>query len=182
MIYIGMNQLNFIPQKTKSKMSEISTNQRVLFLMNVNVEPKWFKIGYEKIWIHLLWKIFTNGKYVGELKNGKFHGYGTEIYPDRDDYVGEFKNGKHHVECICLGVKLPLLKKNNLNESRGINEEESRVMARTLARDEGIFAGTSTGLNVVGALQLAKEMGQGKHVVTLACDSGLKYLNGDLFT
>ena len=55
-------------------------------------------------------------------------------------------------------------------------------MARTLARDEGIFAGTSTGLNVVGALQLAKEMGQGKHVVTLACDSGLKYLNGDLFT
>ena len=44
------------------------------------------------------------------------------------------------------------------------------------------LAGTSTGLNVVGALQLAKEMGQGKHVVTLACDSGLKYLNGDLYS
>jgi cysteine synthase len=55
-------------------------------------------------------------------------------------------------------------------------------MARTLARDEGIFSGTSTGLNVVGALQLAKEMEQGKHVVTLACDSGLKYLNGDLYS
>ena len=63
-----------------------------------------------------------------------------------------------------------------------IIQKESRIMARTLARDEGIFSGTSTGLNVVGALQLAKEMEQGKHVVTLACDSGLKYLNGDLYS
>jgi cysteine synthase A len=54
-------------------------------------------------------------------------------------------------------------------------------MVRLLAKDEGIFAGTSTGLNVTGALQLAREIGQGKNVVTLACDSGLKYLAGDLY-
>ena len=54
-------------------------------------------------------------------------------------------------------------------------------MARLLAQEEGIFAGTSTGLNVVGALQLAREIGRGKNVVTLACDSGLKYLAGDLY-
>ena len=54
-------------------------------------------------------------------------------------------------------------------------------MARDLAGKEGIFGGTSTGLNVVGALQLAKEIGQGGKVVTIAVDFGLKYLAGDLY-
>ena len=53
----------------------------------------------------------------------------------------------------------------------------------TLARQEGLFAGTSTGLNVVAALQLARELGAGPghNVVTVAVDSGLKYLAGDLY-
>ena len=54
-------------------------------------------------------------------------------------------------------------------------------MARLLAREEGIFAGISSGLNVVGALHLAEELGSGKTVVTVAVDSGLKYLADDLF-
>ncbi len=54
-------------------------------------------------------------------------------------------------------------------------------MAKRLAREEGIFAGTSTGVNVVGALALASELGKGHTVVTVACDTGLKYLNGKLF-
>jgi cysteine synthase len=54
-------------------------------------------------------------------------------------------------------------------------------MARRLAREEGVFAGISTGLNVVAAIQLARELGPGKSVVTVAVDSGLKYLAGDLF-
>jgi hypothetical protein len=52
---------------------------------------------------------------------------------------------------------------------------------RRLAREEGIFAGTSSGLNVVAALRLAREVGTGGTVVTIACDSGLKYLDGPLF-
>ena len=55
-------------------------------------------------------------------------------------------------------------------------------MARRLAREEGIFAGTSSGLNVVAALQLARELGAGRRVVTVAVDSGLKYLAGDFFS
>ncbi|MCH2292607.1 MAG: cysteine synthase, partial [SAR324 cluster bacterium] len=49
------------------------------------------------------------------------------------------------------------------------------------AREEGVFCGASTGLNVVGTLQLAQELGPGKKVVTLACDSGLKYLGRSLY-
>jgi cysteine synthase len=54
-------------------------------------------------------------------------------------------------------------------------------MARRLAKEEGIFAGTSTGLNVLAAVQLAQEMGHGCRVATVAVDSGLKYLAGSLF-
>ena len=68
------------------------------------------------------------------------------------------------------------------DEARAIDEQEARAMVRRLAREEGIFVGTSSGLNVVAAVQLAKELGQGKVVATVAVDSGLKYLAGDLFT
>ena len=54
-------------------------------------------------------------------------------------------------------------------------------MARRLTREEGIFSGTSTGLNVVGAIQLALELGPGHTVVTVAVDTGLKYLAGNLY-
>ncbi len=89
--------------------------------------------------------------------------------------------GKHRVEGIGLGFELPLLNNNNYHEARGIDEEEARETANRLAREEGIFCGTSSGLNVTGAIQLAIELGIGKTVVTIAVDTGLKYLNGDLF-
>ena len=54
-------------------------------------------------------------------------------------------------------------------------------MTRRLAREEGIFVGVSSGLNVVAALQLARELGAGRRVATVAVDTGLKYLAGDLF-
>ena len=82
----------------------------------------------------------------------------------------------------CLGTLVITLDKDNFNEARGIDESEARLMVKKLAKHEGIFAGTSTGLNLVGALQLAKEIGKGRNVVTLACDSGFKYLNGNLFS
>ena len=54
-------------------------------------------------------------------------------------------------------------------------------MVKKLAAQEGIFAGTSTGINVVAAIELAKQLGSGHTVVTVACDSGLKYLSSGLF-
>jgi cysteine synthase A len=54
-------------------------------------------------------------------------------------------------------------------------------MARRLAREEGVFAGTSSGANVVASLQVAKELGTNATLVTLFPDSGLKYLSTDVF-
>ncbi|KAK0369304.1 hypothetical protein CLIM01_13345 [Colletotrichum limetticola] len=90
--------------------------------------------------------------------------------------------GSHGVEGIGIGFLPPLLDKKLYDEARAVSEDEARAMCRRLARDEGIFAGVSTGLNVVAAIRLAAEIGAGKRVVTIACDSGLKYLNGDLFS
>jgi cysteine synthase A len=90
--------------------------------------------------------------------------------------------GTHRVEGIAPGFVPPHLTPDVYDEARAIDESEARAMARRLAKEEGVFAGTSTALNVVAALQLARELGPGNVVATVAVDSGLKYLAGDLFT
>jgi cysteine synthase len=89
--------------------------------------------------------------------------------------------GPHRVEGTAPGFVPPHLTRGDYDEARAIDEEEGREMARRLAREEGVFAGISTGLNVVAALQLARELGAGRRVATVAVDTGLKYLAGDLF-
>jgi len=89
--------------------------------------------------------------------------------------------GGHRVEGIALGFIPPHLTPDVYDEARAISETEARLMARRLAREEGIFAGVSSALNVVAALQLARELGPGHTVATVAVDTGLKYLAGDLF-
>ena len=89
--------------------------------------------------------------------------------------------GKHRVEGIGVGFTPPLLDEIDYDEARAIDEDEARIMAQRLAREEGVFGGTSSGLNVVAALQLAQELGPGHTVVTVVVDFGLKYLAGDLY-
>jgi cysteine synthase A len=103
------------------------------------------------------------------------------LEPSSSPILSQGRTGTHDVEGIGIGLIPPLLNKTHYDEARGIDEEEAREMTRRLAREEGIFAGTSTGLNVVGAQQLARELGPGHTVVTVAVDTGLKYLAGDLF-
>jgi cysteine synthase len=103
------------------------------------------------------------------------------LEPESSAVITTGKGGPHRVEGIAAGFVPPHLKREEYDEARSIPEQEARVMARHLARQEGIFAGTSSGLNVVAALQIAKQLGPGKTVVTVAVDSGMKYLAGDLY-
>lgn len=89
--------------------------------------------------------------------------------------------GAHDVEGIGIGMVPPLLDPDLYDEARGVEESDARQMARQLAVQEGIFAGTSSGMNVHGAIQLARELGEGKTVATVAVDTGLKYLDSDLY-
>jgi cysteine synthase len=103
------------------------------------------------------------------------------LEPSASPILTKGTTGPHGVEGIGNGRVPPHLDKNYYTEVLDINEAEAREMARRLAREEGIFAGISTGLNVVAAQQLAREFGPGCTVVTVAVDTGLKYLTGDLF-
>lgn len=103
------------------------------------------------------------------------------LEPASSPVISKGISGPHHVEGIGIGFYPPLLDKAFCDEARGIEESASREMAWRLAREEGIFTGTSSGMNVVGALELAQELGPGHTVVTVAVDTGLKYLAGDLY-
>ncbi len=89
--------------------------------------------------------------------------------------------GSHSVEGIGIGFVPPLLDQDRYDEVRTVDEADGRAMARRLAAEEGLLAGTSSGLNVAGAIALATELGPGRTVVTVACDTGLKYLAGGLY-
>jgi cysteine synthase len=103
------------------------------------------------------------------------------LEPSTSPFLTTGKGGPHRVEGTAAGFWPPHLVKTAYDEARAIDEDEGRATARRAAREEGIFAGTSTGLNLLGALQLARELGPGKIVATVAVDTGLKYLAGDLY-
>jgi cysteine synthase A len=89
--------------------------------------------------------------------------------------------GPHKIEGVGPGFIPPLWRADLADEIALVSTDEAVAMARQLARNEGIFAGTSTGANVVAALRVAQRLGPDAVVATLACDSGLKYLSGELF-
>jgi len=115
------------------------------------------------------------------LKEGQDNTRIVGFEPGTSPRVSKGVAGTHHVEGIGTSFIPPLFDASIVDEVRALDEAEGRAMARRLAREEGIFTGTSSGLNVLGALQIAQELGKGHTVVTVAVDSGLKYLAGDLY-
>jgi cysteine synthase A len=103
------------------------------------------------------------------------------LEPSGSPMLTRGSTGPHRVEGLGIGFWPPNLQGDDFDEARAVDEEASRTMARRLATEEGILAGTSTGLNVTAAIQLAQELGPGSMVTTVACDTGLKYLAGDLY-
>ncbi|MCW4012532.1 MAG: cysteine synthase, partial [Candidatus Bathyarchaeota archaeon] len=75
----------------------------------------------------------------------------------------------------------PLWDPSLVDEVIAVGTEEAEAMARCLAREEGLFAGTSSGANAVAASRVAEELGAGARVATLMVDSGLKYLSTEVY-
>jgi cysteine synthase len=126
----------------------------------------------------------TAGMLVGVSHAFKHAGAAARVValePSTSPFLTTGKGGPHRVEGTAAGFWPPHLIEGSYDEVRVIDENVGRAMARRAAREEGIFAGTSTGLNLVGALQIARELGPGKVVATVAVDTGLKYLAGDLY-
>ncbi|HTQ64568.1 MAG TPA: cysteine synthase family protein [Puia sp.] len=90
-------------------------------------------------------------------------------------------SGTHKLEGIGTGFVPAICRLDLADEIIAVSDEDARETARRLAREEGIFGGTTSGANVWAAMQRAKKIGPGKKIVTIIVDSGLKYLNGTLY-
>jgi cysteine synthase A len=126
----------------------------------------------------------TGGFSMGVATALRDAGAGTRIVllePATTAVISGNAAGSHRVEGIGVGFVPPLLDESLYHEVRAIDESEARTMARRLTTEEGLLAGTSSALNVTAAVELAREWGPGHTVATVAVDTGLKYLAGDLY-
>jgi len=89
--------------------------------------------------------------------------------------------GPHKIEGVGIGYLPPLWEPSLVDEILPVKTDEAKAMARRLAREEALFAGTSSGANVVAAIRVARRLGPGAKVVTVMGDSGLKYLSTDVY-
>ena len=127
----------------------------------------------------------TGGCFSGNAEVFKNEIHGIRCIPVEPLNVralsGGDTSGTHKLEGIGSGFVPSICRLDLADEIISVSDEDAFDTARKLARLEGIFGGTSSGANVWAAIQRAKIIGQGKKIVTVICDSGLKYLNGDLY-
>jgi cysteine synthase A len=103
------------------------------------------------------------------------------VEPAESPVLGGGQAGPHKIEGVGIGYLPPLWDPTLVDEIVAVGTDDAKAMARRLAREEGLFGGTSSGANVVAALQVAERLGPAARVVTLMADSGLKYLDTDVF-
>ncbi len=104
------------------------------------------------------------------------------VEPEESAVLSGRPSGSHKIEGTGIGFIAPLWAGTVVSEIQTVSTQEAMATARRLARDEGIFAGTSTGGNVAVALRVAERLGAGRTVVTVAVDSGMKYLSTALYS
>ena len=105
----------------------------------------------------------------------------TAVEPAESAVLSTGQTGSHKIEGIGIGFIPPLWEPDQVDEIQTVTTDEAMAMARRLAREEGLFAGASSGANVVAALRIAERLGPTATVVTILCDSGLRYLSTDLY-
>jgi cysteine synthase A len=103
------------------------------------------------------------------------------VEPEESAVLSGRPGGSHKIEGTGAGFVVPLWAGARADEIQTVTTQQAMETARRLARLEGIFAGTSTGGNVAVALRVAERLGPGHTVVTLAVDSGMKYLSTELY-
>ena len=103
------------------------------------------------------------------------------VEPAESAVLGGGQAGPHKIEGVGIGYMPPLWEPALVDEIVPVKTADAKEMARRMAREEALFGGTSSGANVIAAIQVGERLGPGKKVVTLVGDSGLKYLSTDVY-
>ena len=103
------------------------------------------------------------------------------VEPGESAVLSGGRPGAHKIEGIGIGYAPPMWDPGLVNDIIPVPTADAEAMAGRLAREEGLFAGTSSGANVIGAIRTGQRLGPGKSVATILVDSGLKYLSTDVY-
>jgi cysteine synthase len=99
------------------------------------------------------------------------------VEPSESPVLSGGATGAHGIDGVGAGFVVPLWQDGVADQIELVSTAEAKAMVMRLAREEGVFAGTSTGANVIAALRLAEQLGPDATVVTVMCDTGMKYLS-----
>jgi cysteine synthase A len=159
-------------------------------LNNHDAEAGYYPLGNE-IWNQLEGKVdafvhvvSTAHSIHGVTKALWKHNSAIKIFavePAESAVLSGRPTGSHKIEGIGIGFVPPLWQPDIVNEILTVSTEEALTMARRLAKEEGIFAGASTGANVVAACRVAERFSAGKIIATIIVDSGLRYVSTEVY-
>ena len=159
-------------------------------LNNADAAPGYRSMG-EEIWQQAGGKVDALVQSVGTAhslngvarvlreRNPKLHVVAVE--PAESAVLSGKAKGPHKIEGIGIGFVPPHWRPDEVSEMQSATTEEAMRMCRRLAREEGVFAGTSSGLNVIAAVRVAERLGPDATVATIMIDSGLRYLSTDVY-
>lgn len=145
----------------------------------------------EEIWKQTKGKVdaFVHGVGTGHSIRGttealSAHNSGLHVVavePEESAVLSGHSPGSHNIEGIGIGFVPPMWESDRVQEIMTVSTQEAKAMTRSLAREEGICTGTSSGANVVAALRIARQLGPEGTVATIIVDSGQRYLSTDVF-
>ena len=127
----------------------------------------------------------TGGTLTGAGKVMKLHDPSTQIIavePHESAVLSGREKGKHKIQGIGAGFIPDILERDLIDEIITVTSEEAIDMTREVARKEGLLVGISSGANIAAAIRVAKQLGKGKTVVTVAPDTGERYLSTPVFS
>ena len=176
--------------ETSRKISEQENHWWADQLNNEDAETGYYALG-DEMWQQtegridaFVHAVSTVHSLHGVTKSLWKHNEQIKIYavePAESAVLSGRPSGAHKIEGIGIGFIPPLWQPQLVNEILTVSTEEAMEMARKLAKEEGIFAGTSTGANMVAAIRVAEKLGEGKTVATIIIDSGLRYISTPLY-
>lgn len=176
--------------ETSRKLSEQPNHWWADQLNNHDAEAGYYSLG-DEIWSQTEGKVdafvhavSTAHSIHGVTKALRKHNNDIKIFavePEESAVLSGRPTGSHKIEGIGIGFIPPLWQPGIVDEILTVSTEDAMNMARRLAKEEGIFAGTSTGANIVAACRVAERLGKGKIVSTIIVDSGLRYISTPLY-
>jgi cysteine synthase A len=131
----------------------------------------------EEIWLQTGGGIDGFVQMVGTAASLRGIGESLRLHNEQVAVLSGGPPGSHKIDGVGAGFVVPLWKDGIADQIEQVSTEEAVPMTKRLAREEGLFAGTSTGGNVIAALRLAEQLGPGSTIVTVMCDTGMKYLS-----